>query len=221
MSEPGSASLKVPLKLENNLWMVPCKLDPITKKFIPVCDGQNCDLKSPQKYDWTEEEDKLLESLILFKGSRKWTNIADKINQVFHDGKNLRLGKNCRERWVNHLDPSLKKGEWTPEEDQIILANQARIGNKWSAITKLIPGRTENQVKNRWKSILRKASKCIKNEIGSIQVEWGGEVGTGSGFDSEEIINIEFEKTPTLNCYMQENQDMNFDYLDSPSYFYN
>jgi hypothetical protein len=67
-----------------------------------------------------------------------------------------RIGKQCRERWTNHLDPNLKKGGWTPEEDAVMAAAQARWGNAWTKIAELLPGRAENAVKNRWNSAFRR-----------------------------------------------------------------
>lgn len=211
---------KYPIKLEDGTWLVPCMLDQSKKKFIPFLDHVEPEIKV-SKSEWTEQEDKLLEELIMFKGSKKWTNIANKLNEVFHGKSNFRLGKHCRERWLNHLDPSLKKNDWTPEEDEIILINQAKIGNKWSIISKLLPGRTENQVKNRWKSILRKASKWIRNGISCIKVEWGGEVGSGGGYDSGDICNEVEKQYLKNNCCILDNdlQAIYFDYLDSPYYF--
>lgn len=76
-----------------------------------------------------------------------------------HQKREVRNGRQCRERWYNHVDPSLRKGEWTPEEDMYILEQQQLIGNKWSEIARGLNGRTENSVKNRWKSMVKKTEK--------------------------------------------------------------
>ena len=58
----------------------------------------------------------------------------------------------CRERWHNHLDPRVKKGDWTADEDQLIINMQAKLGNQWAKITRMLPGRTDNAA--RWLSAL-------------------------------------------------------------------
>jgi hypothetical protein len=72
-----------------------------------------------------------------------------------------RIGKQCRERWTNHLDPNLKKGGWTHEEDTILAEAQQRWGNAWTKIAKLLPGRAENAVKNRWNSAFRRKKSAM------------------------------------------------------------
>lgn len=62
-----------------------------------------------------------------------------------------RSGKQCRERWLNHLDTRVRKSAWTGGEDVVLCEAQGRLGNKWSEISKLLPGRAENAVKNRYR----------------------------------------------------------------------
>ncbi|CAM9219811.1 unnamed protein product, partial [Phaeothamnion confervicola] len=99
------------------------------------------------KGPWTKEEDDIIMSLYS-SGVTKWAEIAVSVPG--------RLGKQCRERWVNHLDPNVKKTAWQPEEDRILVAAQQRLGNAWTRIAALLPGRSENSVKNRWNSATRR-----------------------------------------------------------------
>jgi hypothetical protein len=88
------------------------------------------------------------------QGLKKWTKIANTIKSDL--GIEGKTGKQCRERWHNHLDPQVKKELWTPEEEAKIFELQKQFGNKWSEIASFVPGRTENSVKNCFYSAVRR-----------------------------------------------------------------
>ncbi len=104
------------------------------------------------------------------KVKKMWTSIEDRrlrqLAEASPDNWNViaaslpgRTGKQCRERWLNHLRPNIRKGNWTEDEDKIILREQRRIGNKWAEIARLLPGRSDNAVKNRYYSVLTRKNE--------------------------------------------------------------
>lgn len=107
------------------------------------------------KGSWTSKEDKMIIEWVEVHGPRSWSTLAASMPG--------RLGKQCRERWVNSLDPELNHKPWSPEEDSILIEKQAEWGNKWAKIAQLLPGRTDNSVKNRWNSSLKRKLERIAN----------------------------------------------------------
>ncbi|XP_042515980.1 transcription factor MYB27-like [Macadamia integrifolia] len=110
-----------------------------------------------RKGAWLEEEDELLVTFVTIFGQRRWDSIA-KASGL------RRSGKSCRLRWLNYLRPDLKHGRISAEEERIILHLHQRWGNKWSKIARKLPGRTDNEVKNYWRSHLRKTTLAQEQE---------------------------------------------------------
>ncbi|XP_022978518.1 transcription factor MYB41-like [Cucurbita maxima] len=108
-----------------------------------------CDESGLKKGPWTPEEDQKLIKHIQNHGHGSWRALPKLA------GLN-RCGKSCRLRWTNYLRPDIKRGKFSPEEEQTILNLHSVLGNKWSAIASHLPGRTDNEIKNFWNTHLKK-----------------------------------------------------------------
>jgi hypothetical protein len=102
------------------------------------------------KGTWSrDEDDKIIE--MKSRGFTEWVDVSLKVIG--------RSAKQCRDRWANHLDPSISKSEWSFEEDVTLFRAHTQLGNAWTEVAKLMPGRSENAVKNRWNSAALRESR--------------------------------------------------------------
>nr|AVL95370.1 transcription factor MYB13 [Diospyros kaki] len=108
-----------------------------------------CEKAHTNKGAWTKEEDDRLIAYIRAHGEGCWRSLPKAAGL-------LRCGKSCRLRWINYLRPDLKRGNFTDEEDELIIKLHSLLGNKWSLIAGRLPGRTDNEIKNYWNTHIRR-----------------------------------------------------------------
>ncbi|WOL18384.1 transcription factor MYB57 [Canna indica] len=109
---------------------------------------------------WTVEEDLLLVNYIAIHGEGRWNSLA-------RCSGLKRTGKSCRLRWLNYLRPGVRRGNMTPQEQLLILELHSRWGNRWSKIAQHLPGRTDNEIKNYWRTKVQKNAKQLQCDVNS------------------------------------------------------
>nr|URY18934.1 MYB protein [Zanthoxylum bungeanum] len=117
-----------------------------------------CDKVGIKKGPWTPEEDIILVSYIQENGPGNWRSVPTNTGL-------LRCSKSCRLRWTNYLRPGIKRGNFTPHEEGMIIHLQALLGNKWAAIATYLPQRTDNDIKNYWNTHLKKKLKKFQSTL--------------------------------------------------------
>ncbi|KAI5341183.1 PREDICTED: mRNAion factor [Prunus dulcis] len=121
------------------------------------CNSSSQDVEV-RKGPWTMEEDLILINYIANHGEGVWNSLAKAAGLK-------RTGKSCRLRWLNYLRPDVRRGNITPEEQLLIMELHAKWGNRWSKIAKHLPGRTDNEIKNYWRTRIQKHIKQAENNI--------------------------------------------------------
>ncbi|KAH1128996.1 hypothetical protein J1N35_000374 [Gossypium stocksii] len=119
-----------------------------------------CDKVGVKKGPWTPEEDLILVSYIQQHGPGNWRAVPTKTGL-------FRCSKSCRLRWTNYLRPGIKRGNFTENEEKMIIHLQALLGNRWAAIASYLPERTDNDIKNYWNTHLKKKLKKLQGNEGS------------------------------------------------------
>ncbi|KAM7484578.1 hypothetical protein LguiA_000587 [Lonicera macranthoides] len=117
-------------------------------------------LEELRRGPWTQEEDTLLSNYITFHGEGRWNLLAKSSGLK-------RTGKSCRLRWLNYLKPDIKRGNLTPKEQILILELHSKWGNRWSKIAQHLPGRTDNEIKNYWRTRVQKQARQLKIDSNS------------------------------------------------------
>ncbi|KAJ1399710.1 SANT/Myb domain [Sesbania bispinosa] len=128
-----------------------------------------CDKEGVKKGPWTPEEDIILVSYIQEHGPGNWKAVPTNTGLS-------RCSKSCRLRWTNYLRPGIKRGNFTEQEEKMIIHLQALLGNRWAAIAAYLPQRTDNDIKNYWNTYLKKRLK--KLETGTTEGK-GSNLGHG------------------------------------------
>ncbi|XWS64932.1 hypothetical protein CRYUN_Cryun05aG0046800 [Craigia yunnanensis] len=159
-----------------------------------------CDKVGIKKGPWTPEEDIILVSYIQEHGPGNWRSVPTNTGL-------MRCSKSCRLRWTNYLRPGIKRGNFTPHEEGMIIHLQALLGNKWAAIASYLPQRTDNDIKNYWNTHLKKKLKKFQSALDPHMVQDSST--TTIQFVSKSLNerrSLDFAPTPAASTTLKLNQ---------------
>ncbi|KAK8884854.1 hypothetical protein M9Y10_043975 [Tritrichomonas musculus] len=173
---------------------------------------------------WSKEEDEKLKKLVEEFGVNDWRHLAKKM-----EGRNSRQ---CRERYQYYLNPSLIRGQWTREEDELIISLRNNLGPQWMKISKYFEHRTDAMIKNRYNSLIRNSnrqkeeysfkSQYFNNSIISDQeIEISQKVEDKQTFCDDFDISFEFLEEIEDNSILRINDGESIDFIDCSFDFLN
>ncbi|KMT11268.1 hypothetical protein BVRB_5g110170 isoform A [Beta vulgaris subsp. vulgaris] len=162
-----------------------------------------CDKDGIKKGPWTPEEDIILVSYIQEHGPGNWRSVPTNTGLQ-------RCSKSCRLRWTNYLRPGIKRGNFTPHEEGMIIHLQALLGNKWAAIASYLPQRTDNDIKNYWNTHLKKKLKRFQSAFQTQEPQLPGTTSTSSSphykFGNDD--NVATQPQLTSTCYASSTENI-------------
>uniref|UniRef100_J3MN83 Uncharacterized protein n=1 Tax=Oryza brachyantha TaxID=4533 RepID=J3MN83_ORYBR len=153
-----------------------------------------CDKEGVKKGPWTPEEDLVLVSYIQEHGPGNWRAVPTRTGL-------MRCSKSCRLRWTNYLRPGIKRGNFTDQEEKLIVHLQALLGNRWAAIASYLPERTDNDIKNYWNTHLKRKLQ-------------GGGGGEGEAAPAP-ASTFDYETKPTLTAAVAAADDTQLSAIES------
>ncbi|CBI24882.3 unnamed protein product, partial [Vitis vinifera] len=165
-------------------------------------------------------------SYMLRNGQGCWSDIA-------RNAGLQRCGKSCRLRWINYLRPDLKRGAFSPQEEELIIHLHSILGNRWSQIAARLPGRTDNEIKNFWNSTIKKRLKnslqthspndchdssleprVVVDNINAMGMGVGGSSGMLLSMHEHEMMNMYMDSSSS--SFSSMNTMLTSNHLDNP-----